>query len=78
MALRPRPQVRHLALDAPFQVDELAVTFLESVVSWAVSCSRHGVHALWVSAKGAVDNDLVQGALEEGELLIVELGDEQL
>ncbi len=37
-----------------------------------------GVHALWVSAKGAVDNDLVQSALEEGELLIIELGDEQL
>jgi len=36
-----------------------------------------GVHALWVSAKGAVDNDLVQSALEEGELLIIELGDEQ-
>ena len=32
----------------------------------------------WVSAKGAVDNDLVQSALEEGELLIIELGDEQL
>ena len=37
-----------------------------------------GVHALWVSAKGAVDDDLVQGALEQGEFLIVELGDEQL
>jgi hypothetical protein len=37
-----------------------------------------GVQGLWVSAKGAVDDDLVQGALEEGELLIVELGDEQL
>jgi hypothetical protein len=31
-----------------------------------------------VSAKRAVDNDLVQSALEEGELLIIELGDEQL
>jgi hypothetical protein len=39
---------------------------------------RPGVHALWVSAKGAVDDDLVQSALEEGELLIIELGDEQL
>ena len=29
-------------------------------------------------AKGAVDDDLVQSALEEGELLIIELGDEQL
>ena len=37
-----------------------------------------GVHAFWVSAEGAVDNDLVQGALEEGQLLIIELGDEQL
>ena len=37
-----------------------------------------GVHALCVSAEGAVDNDLVQSALEEGELLIIELGDEQL
>jgi hypothetical protein len=36
------------------------------------------VDALWVSAKGAVGNDLVQSALEEGELLIIELGDEQL
>jgi hypothetical protein len=36
-----------------------------------------GVHARWVSAKGAVDDDLVQGALEQGELLVVELGDEQ-
>ncbi len=37
-----------------------------------------GVHAFWVSAEGAVDDDLVQGALEEGELLIIELGEEQL
>jgi hypothetical protein len=37
-----------------------------------------GIHALWISAKGAVDNDLVQSALEEGELLIIEPGDEQL
>ena len=44
----------------------------------AVRRTRPGVQALWVSAKGAVDNDLVQGALERGELLIVELGDEQL
>ena len=36
-----------------------------------------GVQGLWVSAKGAVDDDLVQGALEQGELLIIELGDEQ-
>ena len=43
------------------------------------SCElQAGVHALWVSAKGAVDSDLVQSALEEGELLIIELGDEQL
>ena len=35
-------------------------------------------YALWVSAKGAVDDDLVQRALKEGELLIIELGDEQL
>src|SRR5438093_1677556 len=32
----------------------------------------------WVSAEGAVHDDLVQSALEEGELLIIELGDEQL
>jgi hypothetical protein len=37
-----------------------------------------GVQGLWVSAKGAVDDDLVERALKEGELLIVELGDEQL
>jgi len=37
-----------------------------------------GVQGLWVSAKGAVDDDLVQGARKQGELLIVELGDEQL
>jgi hypothetical protein len=36
------------------------------------------MHALWVSAKGAVDDDLVKSAFEEGELLIIELGDEQL
>src|SRR5881397_50623 len=42
------------------------------------STSRPGIHALWISAKGAVDNDLVQSALEEGELLIIEPGDEQL
>ncbi len=28
--------------------------------------------------KGAVDNDVVQSALEQSELLIIELGDEQL
>ena len=37
-----------------------------------------GVQGLWDSAKGAVDDDLVQGAFEQGELLIIELGDEQL
>jgi hypothetical protein len=36
------------------------------------------MQALWVSAKGAVDDELVQSAFEEGELLIIELGDEQL
>jgi hypothetical protein len=53
------------------------VTGLDTTCRRAVSSSR-GLHALWVSAKGAVDNDLVQSALEQGELLIVELGDEQL
>src|SRR5438552_15009456 len=36
---------------------------------------------LWpqmVSAKGAVDNDFVQSALEKRELLVIELGNEQL
>jgi hypothetical protein len=33
---------------------------------------------LRLSAKGAVDNDLAESALEESELLIVELGNEQL
>jgi hypothetical protein len=37
-----------------------------------------GGSCVWVSAKGAVDDDLVQGAIEEVELLIIELGDEQL
>jgi hypothetical protein len=45
---------------------------------WLEQLLPPGVHALWVSAKGAVDNDLVQRALEDGELLIIELGDEQL
>src|SRR6059058_4000740 len=31
-----------------------------------------------VSSEGAVDDDLVQGSLEDGELLIVELRDEQV
>ena len=57
----------------------------EDVVAWRPWRRRAGepwapagVQGLWVSAKGAVDNDLVQGALKQGELLIVELGDEQL
>src|SRR6266705_4728315 len=37
-----------------------------------------GVHAPRASAKRAVDYDPAQSALEEGELLIIELGDEQL
>src|SRR3954466_15855634 len=33
---------------------------------------------VWTSAKGAVDNDLVQSALEKLELPIIELANEQL
>ena len=45
-----------------------------------VLCRRGTYIELWhvVSAEGAIDDDLVQSALEEGELLIIELGDEQL
>jgi len=49
---------------------------VETTCHRAVSSSQ--VHPPWVSAKGAVDNDLVHSALEEGELLIIELGDDQL
>ena len=35
-----------------------------------------GFDGLWVSAKRAVDNDFVQSALEERELVIIELGNE--
>ena len=49
---------------------------LRSLLADGASSSR-GL-ASSVSAEGAVDDDLVQGALEEGELLIIELGDEQL
>jgi len=49
---------------------------VETTCKRAVSSSR-GFRGFWVSAKGAVDDDLVQGALEQGELLIIELGDEQ-
>src|SRR5437879_5298033 len=45
---------------------------------WAGCAVRGRVHALRISAKGAVDDDLVQSVLEEGELLIIELADEQL
>jgi hypothetical protein len=40
--------------------------------------SSRGLARLWVSAEGAVDHDLVQSALEEGELMIIERVDEQV
>ena len=38
--------------------------------------SRALLGALGFSAKGTVDSDFAQRVLEEGELLIIELGDE--
>jgi hypothetical protein len=55
----------------------LADTPDAAVEGMKVSTPLTAGHRPWVSAKGAVDNDLVQRALEQGELLIVELDDEQ-
>jgi hypothetical protein len=40
-----------------------------------LSVGREGL-ATWASAERAVDGDVVQGVLEYGELLVVELRDE--